>query len=485
MATVGQTARVTHRGSDVPDVRAGTVSAAAALVWEGMAGRAKLSDNSNPRSSDEEVRGAFYRRNTIVPVGIAGYEWHGAVRQIVRDVWPAMSDEEDIEKLNRDVNAYLAATGNAICVINKKGHTPVWWVRAIWTDATPGEQALRGPERRTDEHRLRQEARITPAQAGETRDPEPVKTLYQCTWPRCKRAPFDSETGRTAHHLRDHRSARSYLTAALAYADGELLAGSAIYDLCRIMGCPASDAVLARELGTMVDRKLAATPEGQRLYAQRGTKAPSRLSPYRCAEPGCSFSFADRGTRHHHENSAHPDSPAQVYRVSTSLRRFYSHQGATVALAKGDGGLVLPLPCREGCGEIFTHHIVRRWHEDNEHPESPARTDHCSCTRTFYPSGGDLSRHQELAHGSVHAEASPAPAATVVPEAPVAEVPAPVAEVAVTPPAVPAVPAEALRAFLRDYDELQAENARLREENARLELRESARRELAARLLEG
>jgi hypothetical protein len=499
MPTIGQVARIAHRGRNVPDIRAGD-AADAAIAYEGMLGRALAGGKTRP--ADGQISTAFARRGGSVLQGTPGYEWKGSLNAVVTDAWSelAAGDKEEFDAFGRAVNEYLARTGNAVCIYREKrmGMPSTWWVRAAWNPVAPSvtSQPARGPERK-----------LTAAEAGEDRAPAAVSQTWKCTWPGCRQKPYQSLAFMVRHHLETHRSARSYLAEAIAYA-GEPQPGTALADIAVLMGCPAGRSTLARELKIMAETgnaKLVRQAYGPADY-------PFPEDENRCFEPGCGQSFRDASGRTHHEEREHPDSAARSQPCACGLR-FYTHMGTSVHVSHaGKGHAMLPLTCREGCGAEFAYHVARTWHEDNEHPHSGKRTDICPrCAAEFYPSGGDLARHRARLHGwnlkdvpAVSRETGLERHAANHPRLP-ADLSEPVVPglsdkeiddfvTTVTEPAVKLPAAEVLREFLADYDQLRqraaatpaelAELRELREEVARLRQREETRRALGRQIAE-
>jgi hypothetical protein len=478
MPTIGQAARIAHRGRDVPDIRAGDVSASAAIAYEGVLGRASRQGRQRP--ADEQVSAAFARRGGSVPHGTDGYEWRGTLGSVLNDAWSevAAGDKDEFTVLSRAVNEYLARTGNAVCLYREKrmGVPSTWWVRAAWSPVAP---VSTGSTPRPAERR------VTAAEAGEDREPAEVTTRWACTWTGCGHV-AGSVAGLSRHHHDKHRSMRSYLKEALTWS-GSPAPAAALHELTGLMGSPAGTGTVQAELTAMTEQGQARLI--RQSYAPPGYRADSEIFP--CSEPGCGQVLSDSSARTHHEMAQHPDSAARIYPCSCG-ERYYTYAGAHVHASRAGHATTRLLPCRENCGEVFSHHLARTWHEEHQHPDSVQRTDVCPrCAAAFYPSAGDLNRHRARLHGwtltGVTVPAVPwklgEPAVPGLSDRETGDFVTTVTE----PARLPA--AEVLREFLADYDRLQqsaavtpaerAELTELRDEVQRLRQREATRRALA------
>lgn len=99
------------------------------------------------------------------------YRFTGSLRSHVLAIWPEQStaSPEKIEAFSRPIYAYLYATENARCQ-SPNSRPPVWVISGTWQ----GGYAPRREESPRELQQRRAEAKITPQEAGEDREPAPV-----------------------------------------------------------------------------------------------------------------------------------------------------------------------------------------------------------------------------------------------------------------------------------------------------------------------
>jgi predicted transcriptional regulator len=103
---------------------------------------------------------------------VKGYEVEVNLKRKCFDLWPGLNqmDRASQDSFTSEVYSYLRASGNAICVrkpgLGEHG-IPVWWMRAEWNDVKA--VGIFKQTELTDRER-----RLTPAEAGEDREPAPV-----------------------------------------------------------------------------------------------------------------------------------------------------------------------------------------------------------------------------------------------------------------------------------------------------------------------
>lgn len=173
MVTIRDQARVTMSG-----IRDGsTIEEQARLLWESVH--------------------RWCRQSKAQRVG-AGYRYVGSLQQHVLSLWPeqSTSNAEKLSEFTRPIYAYLRATNNAVCEA-PRAHPPIWWISDIWAGAPVPS---REPDFQEAEH-LRQEAKVTPAEAGEDRSPAPIFLSVGGPMPAPVPAPFLEQVAkRTEEH---------------------------------------------------------------------------------------------------------------------------------------------------------------------------------------------------------------------------------------------------------------------------------------------
>jgi hypothetical protein len=301
--------------------------------------------------------------------GIPGWKWRGWVNKIIEEMWAWMREDlPEVATVKRQLNRYLNASGNLICLTPGSKTTPsTWWVRGEFSDIVPDVSQAKNPAPATT-------VKVTPHEAGEDRKPAPVTTGYVCTWlvdgkPCGER--FGKDSWLNHHIYTAHRSVQSWITEAM-HALGRPALISEIYEMAAGAGdFPGSDAMVGRtltsmfEAGTvMCDRP--AERNGRRYWLPGTPKAeqePAALPPESAPEP--------------------PKTPPEPPSYSSSV----AYEGQRFA-------------CREpNCTHsLFTRYDDREAHEDFAHLNSAARKWACVlCNRTFYQSRG-LSVHLIKTH---------------------------------------------------------------------------------------
>ena len=339
MPELKDVARVTRRGEDLPDLRdGGELQTNAWMVYEAAkTAAAKSGSGAQP-----------YEHN-----GVPGMRWVGSVNALMMGLWrPKLTNDRDDSKsqtFKRQLNGYLAATENLVCVA-RSASTSTWWVRDEWNPNAPQPHAA------VSQRNARVPAVAPPVEAAKPAEQSDVKVSFMCLWEGCEHV-FPTEVSRAAHHFASHRSARSYIAEALA--GSEAVGVEVLQERLRGMGYPASVEATSRTLVSMRQAGLVrshgivgeedetwtlagVTPrtrapevkfESQTVVLEGvDTAPPAQPEPaghegYRCREPGCTEpSFGDAGERTRHEKSAHPDMSSRKYPCTYPgcTERFYA-----------------------------------------------------------------------------------------------------------------------------------------------------------------
>lgn len=141
------------------------------LVWRSL--RTAIEQGNHPGI---EQFGTFDVRQ-----GIDGYRVRVSLNQVILALWPEWSllDKKELSDTTQPIYSYLKTSCNAVCVKNpgRDSHvSPTWWVRDTWF----GGQAIVVPQthhpRPADRIDTRAQ-RLTPAEAGEDREPAPVTVI--------------------------------------------------------------------------------------------------------------------------------------------------------------------------------------------------------------------------------------------------------------------------------------------------------------------
>lgn len=111
--------------------------------------------------------------------GIAGYEVEVNLTTKMRNLWSEITqmDKQSQNSFMSEMRSFLTVSGNAVCVrmpgVGGGDHgQPLWWIRDEWNDVK-GIPTFKTLEPTNTERRL------TPAEAGENRPPEPVTVKKQ------------------------------------------------------------------------------------------------------------------------------------------------------------------------------------------------------------------------------------------------------------------------------------------------------------------
>ena len=348
MPELKDVARVTRRGEDLPDLRDGSeLQTNAWLLHEAARTEvAKAGSGAQPHEYN----------------GIPGMRWVGSVNALMMDLWrPRLTNDADDTKsqtFKRQLNSYLAATENLVCVARSAAKS-TWWVRDEWNPNAP--QARAAVSQRS--------ARVPAVASPEVPKPagqSDVKVSFMCLWEGCEHV-FPTEVSRAAHHFTSHRSARSYIAEALA--GSEPVAVEVLQERLRGMGYPGSPEVTGRTLNNMrqsgLVRSHGVAGEEDETWSLAGvtprTRAPEvKFEPptvvlpgidtapvvqpepagqegYRCREPGCTEPpFGDAGQRTRHEKDAHPDMSSRKYPCTYPgcTERFYATPPLSIHAAR-------------------------------------------------------------------------------------------------------------------------------------------------------
>lgn len=273
--------------------------------------------------------------------GADGWLWRGFMNTVMEDIWVGLrADIPETHAFKRELNRWLNASNNLVCVERGTRTAPsVWFVRADYNDIPPGVPQAPPLSRAAQ--------RLTPAEAGEDREPAPVDTGFVCTWivddHKCGQR-FGSASWLHRHIYEEHRSAESWLTEAME-ALGKPATITQIHQLAAGAGdYPGSDLHTGVVLHSMFEAGLVACdrPEEERgrhyfiatrpvsnvtevvVAADEPEEPQDDERVYRCREPGCRHvPFSSYDQRHQHEDTVHADSPARTWKCSLCQRRFY------------------------------------------------------------------------------------------------------------------------------------------------------------------
>lgn len=364
MPKVGEVARVTRRGGDLPDVSdPEELRTSAWLVWQCV------------RERVPEDAPVTLRR------GVPGHHWHGVLSRVNGELWPALRDRylttaAQMQETRLRLNRYLAASGNLVCVDRgarpvpggvAAPREPVWWVRAEWADKPVTAEELGGHAAGDDEY----QGPPTAGRGGPDVAPatgEPVDAQATATATATADAASSSYAGKGAvglaaartvmdepgefpcpgcprvfvtrralfSHQRHHQVDQDELTAAVTAV---LRAGVQPMSMPRIRDelDAAGHAVSEGEL-TRVVTQLCADPASpvnvgyvdpkagtvRRYHLGPPLPADHAQHPHACREPRCPERFSDASARTDHERRAHPDSPYLTVACDACPDRFYS-----------------------------------------------------------------------------------------------------------------------------------------------------------------
>lgn len=353
MPKVGEVARVTRRGGDLPNVSdPEELRTSAWLVWQYV--RERVPDDAP----------VMLRR------GVPGHHWHGVLSRINGELWPALRDRyltpaPQAQDVRLRLNRYLSASGNLVCVDRGARpvpggvavpRDPVWWVRADWADRPVTAEELRdrpAADAGDDDGDGDGDAGHLDVPASAPASAPAADASYTglgaagLTAARavmdepgefpCSGCPRVFVTRRALfshqrHHQVDQDVIVEAITAALG-ASTQPLSMPRIRDELDAVG----HAVGESELTRLVE-KLCADPASPvnvgyvdpkagtiRRYHLGPPLPPDHVQhPHACREPGCPERFADASTRRDHESRVHPDSPYLTIACGACPERFYS-----------------------------------------------------------------------------------------------------------------------------------------------------------------
>lgn len=379
MPSIGQTARVTKRGADLPDVHRAELGTNAWLVWQYV--REQITDQT-----------AITMRQ-----GVSGYTWSGSLTRVMGDLWPSLRDEyltnpADGLTIRRRLNHYLRSSMNLVCLDRGynppagTGHDterrlPTWWVRKDWnpTEPTLGTQVVL----------TRDERKIDKSDAGEDRAPAPVESMFMCRDENCGRT-FPTQAARAGHEkVHKHEKERRDRQALTEHATVVV------------------EKVVRRTTNTL----------GDRLTALLTAASPQILSVAEIVRIGPSNGILEGHTRVQKTLmtlARDPQSSVQFVFPDGSKQQRYR-----VGAPLPEDAAQSPFLCREPeCGKRFTSAFARRSHEESNHKHSLYRQIKCrECGETFYNSQGWGVHAGRLHSGKLGYEELPYPDAAKTDEA--------------------------------------------------------------------
>lgn len=162
MASIEQIARVTTRGKSLDNATDGSVRSNAFITFTKLHNLIK--ESGTPVEEWHAVSGLKAER---------GFLWKGALSHVIRDLWPTSTKDDD---LGHEINRFLSATHNAVCV---KRHAdtqpPTWWVRDEWAERPAVKLGALSPT----VYPTATERKVTPHEAGEDRLAAPVTVTFK------------------------------------------------------------------------------------------------------------------------------------------------------------------------------------------------------------------------------------------------------------------------------------------------------------------
>jgi hypothetical protein len=211
-AKLGEVARYSGKvPRSVEEYRAG-VNRDAWLAWSAMRRRA---------ASHAQVRD-----------DVSGKHFTGSLAGIVRSLHPSLPSDKT-KDYTREISSFLRQTSNAFCVQRatspSAGSSPaVWWVRSLWNDQTSAVVLTRYVSTYT-------ENKLSPAEAGEDREPAPVETRHRDSEPSTEGTESSTvamDPRWRSEFLRLRRSAPggSFETVARVMARSERLDSGEVYE---------------------------------------------------------------------------------------------------------------------------------------------------------------------------------------------------------------------------------------------------------------
>jgi hypothetical protein len=151
----------------------------------------------------DEIRSGAGDTRRHVLQGIEGWEWLGSRQGMITKAWPDLApvdydyDPPRMPAERRLLGAYLSGSRNmAVLRTGSRERKTLWWVRENWVEV-PASGAMdlsHGGARQEDWW----QRKVTPEEAGETREPARVTTLHRC--PDC------AFTTRSAASLGTHKA---------------------------------------------------------------------------------------------------------------------------------------------------------------------------------------------------------------------------------------------------------------------------------------
>lgn len=319
-------------GDGLPDLSVPeTMALAAAAVHRAVLQRAGTNADAARREPPQEMDYS----------DASGYRWRGSVNYIIDSMWNTLDEPEPaIKAFKRELNWYLRASGNLVCTNQGNRVTPsTWFVRADFNDVPPAVAPKPIPPRPA-------EKKLTKAEAGEDRSPARVETAlapFVCTWAAPGRPGGicgerrGSQSWLNKHVYDDHCTAESWIATAMEELNEPAFIVQ-IHAIATKHGYPGSAAYTGRILHEMVEEGEAGgreTPSGQWKFwlpVPPDTAAPvapggePQPSPqlYPCREPDCPRPPMDAGERRRHEDTMHPESPHREWWCPLDEMHWYS-----------------------------------------------------------------------------------------------------------------------------------------------------------------
>lgn len=152
------------------------------------------------------------KSRTRVLDGVTGYEWHGNIKQIFRDLFSEQTPpargrgKESLNAENRhriSVTAWLKRHGN-IALLDRSGDArrSTWWIAAEFRSALGVEHASANGSASSSDSSPAQQPSLAPTSTAVTSSDNDTETLYQCQF--CAREPFRSPNRMTRHVYEEH-----------------------------------------------------------------------------------------------------------------------------------------------------------------------------------------------------------------------------------------------------------------------------------------
>jgi hypothetical protein len=304
LATVGkvfmrQTEKPVPDWPDVAAMPAGperkeAVATCARALWLRLSGMSKTGDQAFSPATLHQGDDGTFSLGTPGDGGVPGWRWDGMMVAVYTRIWPSLynllkyrhpsgtplsAHERAAVNFRTETSAYLRWTGNCANISRgggsyggpKAGSTPpvpsVWFVAAKWNPEPPVRPV---PQKlASDPVQARKEAKVTPHEAGEDREPAPVELRFACRNPLCLPRPqrFATPEERNDHET-THRKAAAVTTAQ------------------------------------------ASAP------ARHANVPPVKSSAYVCRDKDCRIPYMSYGGRRNHEMTQHPEMFRTLYSVS-------------------------------------------------------------------------------------------------------------------------------------------------------------------------